>query len=117
MVDVILSSDDLVVLGGPEEVNVEVDFGPKGDRGSLIFVGNGKPDLVDIGQTPNTFDLYINLLTTDDEYLMMYQYVEVLGTMQWQTLTKLIPKITTFCFVSTPNGRIIKEPKTIPRHI
>lgn len=91
MVDVILSSDDLVVLGGPEEVNVEVDFGPKGDRGSLIFVGNGKPDLVDIGQTPNTFDLYINLLTTDDEYLMMYQYVEVLGTIQWQTLTKLIP--------------------------
>ena len=91
MVDVILSSDDLVVLGGPESVNVEVDFGPQGDRGSLIFVGNGKPDLVDIGQTPNVFDLYINLLTTDDEYLMMYQYVEVLGTLQWQTLTKLIP--------------------------
>lgn len=91
MVDVLLANDDLVVLGGPESVNVEVDFGPEGDRGSLIFVGNGKPDLIDIGQTPNVFDLYINLLTTDDEYLMMYQYVEVLGTLQWQTLTKLIP--------------------------
>jgi hypothetical protein len=91
VVDVLLSSDDLVVLGGPDTVNVEVDFGPQGDRGSLIFVGNGKPDIIDIGQTPNIFDLYINLLTTDDEYLMIYQYVESLGTTQWQTLTKLIP--------------------------
>jgi len=84
-------AEDILVLGGPEVVNVEVDFGPQGDRGSLIFVGNGKPDLVDIGQTPNVFDLYINLLTTDDEYLMIYQYVESLGSLQWQTLTKLIP--------------------------
>jgi hypothetical protein len=91
MVDVVYSDDSLVVLGGPEEVNVEVDFGPEGDRGSLIFVGNGKPDVVDIGQDPNVFDLYINLLTTDDEYLMIYQYVDILGTLQWQTLTKLIP--------------------------
>lgn len=91
MVDIVLSSDDLVVLGGPESVNVEVDFGPQGDRGSLIFVGNGDPDLVDIGQDPNIFDLYINLLTTDPNYLMIYQYVEALGTLQWQTLTKLIP--------------------------
>lgn len=91
MVDTVLVTDDLIVLGGPDEINVEVDFGPQGDRGSLIFVGNGKPDLVDIGQTPNVFDLYINLLTTDDEYLMMYQYVESLGSLQWQALTKLIP--------------------------
>lgn len=91
MAEVNLSTPDLLVLGGPETVNVEVDFGPQGTRGSLIFVGNGKPDVVDIGQTPNVFDLYINLLTTDDEYLMTYQYVDVLGTLQWQTLTKLIP--------------------------
>lgn len=91
MVDVVYSDESLIVLGGPEEVNVEVDFGPQGDRGSLIFVGNGKPDVVDIGQDPNVFDLYINLLTNDPEYLMIYQYVESLGTFQWQTLTKLIP--------------------------
>lgn len=87
----ILTTDELLVLGGPEQINVELDFGSTGDRGSLIFVGNGKPDLVDIGQDPNVFDLYINLLTSDDEYLMIYQYVESLGSLQWQTLTKLIP--------------------------
>ena len=91
MAEIVLTTEDLVVLGGPDSINVEVDFGPEGDRGSLIFVGNGKPDVVDIGQDPNVFDLYINLLTTDDEYLMIYQYVDVLGTLQWQTLTKLIP--------------------------
>ena len=89
--EVLLSTEELLVLGGPETVNVEVDFGPQGKRGSLVFVGNGKPDLVDIGQTSNIFDLYINLLTTDDEYLMIYQYVESLGSLQWQPLTKLIP--------------------------
>jgi hypothetical protein len=91
MAEIVLTTEDLVVLGGPDSINVEVDFGPEGDRGSLIFVGNGKPDVVDIGQDPNVFDLYINLLTTDDEYLMIYQYVDILGTLQWQTLTKLIP--------------------------
>lgn len=91
MAEVNLSTPELLVLGGPETINVEVDFGSKGDRGSLVFVGNGNPDLIDIGQDPNVFDLYINLLTTDDEYLMIYQYIDVLGTKQWQTLTKLIP--------------------------
>lgn len=89
MVDVVYSDESLVVLGGPERIDVEVDLGPRGDRGSRIYVGNGKPNLIDIGQTPNIFDIYINLLTTDDEYLMMYQYIEALGTNQWQPLTKL----------------------------
>lgn len=93
MAEVLLANDDLVVLGGPESINVEVDFGLKGDRGSLVFVGNGKPDLIDIGQEPRIFDLYINLLTTDDEYLMIYQYILPLGALegQWEPLTKLIP--------------------------
>lgn len=96
MVDVLLANDDLSVLGGPETVNVEVDFGQTGDRGSLIFVGNGKPDLVDIGQDIKVFDLYINLLKNDpdpNQYLMMYQYQLPLGSTegQWQPLVKLIP--------------------------
>lgn len=91
--DVKLTNDDLLVIGGPETVNVELEFGQKGDRGSLIFVGNGNPDSVDIGQTPNVFDLYINLKKDDPEYLMVYQYSYGLGSSeaQWQPLNKLIP--------------------------
>jgi hypothetical protein len=87
-------SDDVLVLGGPDTVKVEVDFGDKGDRGSLIFVGNGRPDVTDIGQDPNVFDLYINLQKSDtEEYLMLYQYTYGLGsyTPQWEPLNKLIP--------------------------
>lgn len=100
MVDVLLADESLVVLGGPQSVNVEVDFGTQGDRGSLIFVGNQQPiddpisfkDL--IGQTPKVFDMYINLLKADvdNEYLMIYQYLPSLGgSNQWEPLTKLIP--------------------------
>lgn len=96
MVDVNYSDESLVVLGGPETINLEVDFGKTGDRGSLIFVGNGKPDITDIGQDIKLFDLYINLLKDDpdpNEYLMIYQYQLPLGSTegQWEPLTKLIP--------------------------
>lgn len=95
MVDVVLSTDELTVLGGPDQIEVQLDFGPDGKRGSLIFVGNGNPNIVDIGQDPNIFDLYINLNPTDvnNEYLMIYQYIESLGTIQWQPLTKLMPNV------------------------
>jgi hypothetical protein len=91
MAEVVLSSDDLTVLGGPSVVSVDVDFGPTGDRGSQIFVGNGNPNEVEIGQTPKIFDLYINLLSSDDEYLNYYQYQNVDGTNVWVRLFSLIP--------------------------
>jgi hypothetical protein len=91
MSEVILSSDDLTVLGGPSVVSVDVDFGPTGDRGSQIFVGNGNPNVVEIGQTPKIFDLYINLLSSDDEYLNYYQYQNVDGTNVWVRLFNLVP--------------------------
>jgi hypothetical protein len=91
--DVKLTNDDLLVIGGPDTVNVELGFGKKGDRGSLIFVGNGQPETVSIGQEPKVFDLYINLKKSDPEYLMMYQYSFGLGSseLQWEPLNKLIP--------------------------
>ena len=60
MVDVLLNTDDVVVLGPPETINVQVDIGPTGQRGSQVFVGSGDPNVVDIGQTPIYNDLYIN---------------------------------------------------------
>jgi len=92
-IDVLLTNDDLIVLGGPQEINVELDYGPEGERGSLIFVGNGGPSELTIGQTPKAFDLYINMLKSDpnNEYLMIYSYLPGLTGIQWQAITKLIP--------------------------
>lgn len=92
MAEVLLSSDDLTVLGGPAEVSVDVDFGPQGDRGSIILYGLGKPDDVSLPETPQVYDTYINLLVSDDEYLFMYQFIAGPGgDPEWTRLTKLIP--------------------------
>ena len=93
MAEVLLSSDELTVLGGPAEISVDVDFGPQGDRGSLILYGLGKPDEVVLPETPNVYDSYINLLTSDDEYGFMYQYIAGPnnGSPIWTKLFKITP--------------------------
>lgn len=96
MVDVIVSSDELSVVGGPATVNVEVDFGPAGQRGSQIFAGVGQPNNPStvIGQDPRVLDLYINLApaTVDEEYLNVYQYQNIDGSNTWVKLFDLIPQ-------------------------
>lgn len=88
MADVILSTDDLTVLGGPSSLTLEVDFGPKGDRGSQIFVNTGKPNST-LAPNAQVYDLYINVLTSDDEYQYVYQLQNVLGTDTWVRLFKM----------------------------
>lgn len=106
MVDIVLATDDLAVLGGPETVNVEVDFGPTGNRGSQIFSNIGKPIIGNDGLTAlapdcQLFDLYINILSTDDEYQYVYQLQNVLGTNTWVKLFKLVSNIYSKNYTTT----------------
>jgi hypothetical protein len=100
LVDVIVSPDSISLVGGPSTVNVEVDFGPPGTRGSQIFVGRGQPNNPStvIGQTPNILDLYINLApaAVDEEYLNVYQYQSVDGSNSWVRLFDLLPESASF---------------------
>jgi hypothetical protein len=92
MAEVLLSTEDITVLGGPTTREVNVNFGPRGDRGSQIFVGLGKPSVPGVlGETPQIFDMFINLSSSDDEYLYLYQYVNVDGSPTWLRLLRLIP--------------------------
>jgi hypothetical protein len=92
MPDVYLASDNVTVLGGPSSVNVSVDFGVQGERGSNFFVGYGVPGLSTtvIGQIPQIFDMYINVSSSDPKYLYLYQYQNVDGSYSWVELLKLI---------------------------
>jgi hypothetical protein len=93
MVDVLMSNENLSVFGGPASIDVNVDFGAPGIRGSLIFTGPGKPTdaLVTFSTPPRPQDLYINLLPSDFEYLFLYQYGSVNGVLSWSKVLRLIP--------------------------
>ena len=105
MADVVLTTDELLVLSGPSSVNVQVDFGPEGERGSLFFVSVGNPNTALTGQTPKAKDLCVNILKTDNEYSYVYQYnSDGANGFQWYPIIKLSPlqynKIMTGTFVS-----------------
>ena len=56
MPDVVLSNDDLTVLAGPPTIELLVDIGPTGTRGSKFFVGIGNPNsLSGLGQIPVSY--------------------------------------------------------------
>lgn len=85
---------DVSPIGGPSRVDVDLDFGPPGKRGSQIFVGYGNPNSEStvIGQTPEINDLYINVQpSVPEEYLNGYQYKNDDGTLSWVLVFKLLP--------------------------
>ena len=105
MPDVLLNNDDITVLGPPETVELLVDIGPTGTRGSQVFVGVGDPNVIEIGQTPLLNDLYINT-SPGANYGYLYQYVSQPGGNTWIEILELNPTIYSKNFLTTySNGQ------------
>jgi hypothetical protein len=110
MTNIFVSSDDVKVIGGTANVNVEVDFGPQGDRGNLFLVGYGNPNTVSHSVTLQLLDLYINVQATDEDYLVMYQYQSVSGVNTWvETATLMTDKFSVIREVAFTNGITTNE--------
>lgn len=110
MTNIFVSSDDVKVIGGTANVNVEVDFGPQGDRGNLFLVGYGNPNTVSHSVTLQLLDLYINVQATDEDYLIMYQYQSVSGVNTWvETATLMTDKFSVIREVAFTNGTTTSE--------
>lgn len=97
MPEVLLSNEDITVLGPPEIIEVLTDIGPKGIRGSKIFVGTGNPNSLTssgeiFSQTVELNDLYINT-SPGINYGYMYQYVSEPGGNTWVEILKISPTI------------------------
>ena len=90
----LVSNEDITVLGPPSYVDVLVDVGPTGIRGSQVLVGTGNPNdpNTEIGQTPELNDVFINN-ATGNEYSWMYQYVSVPGGNTWTPILQVNPTI------------------------
>lgn len=92
MVDIVLDSDELTVLGGPSQVAVQVDIGAEGDRGSIFVVGSSEPNSITdeneiSGVSVQAFDMYI-----DTQTKKMYQYIAGDGgALTWTEVVSLIP--------------------------
>jgi hypothetical protein len=91
-IDVVLSSVDLDVFGGPVSLDVSTDFGKTGTRGSRIYVGAGDPD-DNIPESTEVLidDLYINQNTTDPFYSWLYRFSPAPGGSVWLPLLQLNP--------------------------
>jgi hypothetical protein len=97
MPDVLLSNDDVTVLGPPNTVEVLVDIGPTGTRGSKVFVGSGEPNNLTssgtiFGQSLILNDLYINT-SPGTNYAYMYQYVSEPGGNTWIEILAVNPTL------------------------
>lgn len=97
MPDVLLSNDDITVLGPPELVEVLVDIGPTGQRGSKFFVGTGEPNTLTtsgtiFSETINLYDMYINS-APGSNYGYMYQYISESGGNTWVQVLKISPTL------------------------
>jgi hypothetical protein len=105
MVDVVLANKNITVLGGPAKIDLDLNIGGQGRRGSLFFSGFEDPNslsLDDFPQTPLVFDMYVLSNPASDKYLSVYQYVNQDGEFVWVivfTLNKSqysVNKVATF---------------------
>jgi len=97
MVDVLLNTDDVVVIGPPESIDLLVDIGPQGTRGSKFIVGSGEPNALTasgvlFGNTLILNDMYINT-APGENYGYMYQYISQAGANTWVQVLKVSPAI------------------------
>lgn len=93
-IDVILESPSVVVLGGPSNIEVQLDTGATGQRGSTTYVGAGLPSALTI---PNYSlilpgDLYINA-SPGVNYSWLYQYLVKPGGNTWEPILSLNPTL------------------------
>lgn len=92
--DVVLNTDDITVLSTPTQIDLSLDYGPQGQRGSKIFAGSGDPN-TDINW--NTiellpYDLFINI-SANSKFSWLYQYISTPNGFAWQAILKLQPSI------------------------
>ena len=86
-INVVVSNDDLTVLGPPAAIDLQVDIGPEGPRGSYIYSGFNDPNAVSgpfINNPQEVGDLYYR--TSNNT---IYQYTSQPGGDQWIEITSL----------------------------
>jgi hypothetical protein len=121
MADIVLQTVDLDVFGGPSSLQVEVDFGQTGQRGSRIFAGFLGPTIDLVGEEVLRYDWYINNTTG-----RMFQYTIQPGgnILTWVEAVNLVLSqysvISTTSFtagattINIPTNQLTTDSGTVP---
>jgi len=95
--DVVVNTDDLVVLGPPDVIDLAVSIGEQGNRGATFYAGSGNPNDSVISQNifgesivPVVGDLFINT-ATGAEYGWLYIYNPKITGNDWDQVLRLQP--------------------------
>lgn len=93
MADILLSTDDLTIFGGPESISLDLDIGPQGDRGSIIIGVLGDPRDANVASTivqdTQALDIAIDYQPASTTYKTVFQKVSSGGSLQWVPLISL----------------------------
>ncbi len=93
MADILLSTDDLTIFGGPESISLDLDIGPQGDRGSIIIGVLGDPRDTSVASTivqdTQALDIAIDYSPYSTTYKTVFQKVSTGGALQWTPLLTL----------------------------
>jgi hypothetical protein len=93
--NVILENQDITVLGPPNEIDVNIDIGAKGDRGARFFSGSGDPNdpgVIPVGENIQLGDVFVNS-STAARYGWLYIYLRTPSGNSWVPTLKLQPAI------------------------
>jgi hypothetical protein len=97
--DVVVNTDDLVVLAPPVTIDVGVDFGPKGQRGSTFYAGSGNPNDSTVSENvfgdiviPIEGDMYINVAAGANYGWLFIYNPKTVGD-NWDQILRLNPPI------------------------
>jgi hypothetical protein len=93
--DVVVNTDDLVVLGPPDVIDLAISIGQQGNRGATFYAGAGNPNDSSVSQnifgttiTPVAGDIFINT-ALGSEYGWLYIYNPKVVGNQWDQVLKL----------------------------
>lgn len=97
--DVVVNSDDIVVLAPPAVIDVGIDFGPQGKRGATFYAGSGSPNDSTVAENvfgdvivPVAGDVYINT-AAGASYGWLYLYNPKVSGDNWDQVLRLSPPI------------------------
>jgi hypothetical protein len=122
--DVVVNTDDLVVLAPPTTIDVGVDFGPQGQRGATFYAGSGNPNDAFVSENvfgdvivPVDGDLYINTAAGANYGWLFIYNPKVVGD-DWDQVLRLNPPMYTRnveqTFTTGVSTMVIPEEDIVP---